>query len=329
MRKILISRTDNIGDVVLTLPLAGIIKKNLPDTTVAFLGTDYSEAVIRKSKHVDEFHNWSLLQKNLGQSLKDIDATTIVMVYPDKNIVKAAYQAQIPQRIGAYNRLSTLLYCTQKVWLPRSRSTAHEAQLNIQLLAPLGIETKFELDEIPQYYGWKETNKLTLSKKFNVIFHPKSYGHGCEWLLQRYFDLAQLLDPDKFCIYITGSKEEGESIARECRQIFELPHVHNVTGQYTLAEFIHFIESADCLVASGTGPIHIAAAAGILAIGLYPASRPIDPSRWGPVGKKAIAISKGDLTNHKKNMHQQMNNISSEEIYRVITDSLVKSNALK
>lgn len=41
------------------------------------------------------------------------------------------------------------------------------------------------------------------------------------------------------------------------------------------------------MVASGTGPLHLAAALGINAIGLFPTIRPIHPGRWQPIGMKA------------------------------------------
>ncbi|RYG01290.1 MAG: glycosyl transferase family 9, partial [Chitinophagaceae bacterium] len=39
---IIISRTDSIGDVVLTLPMAKIIKQQFPDCRIAFLGKEYT-----------------------------------------------------------------------------------------------------------------------------------------------------------------------------------------------------------------------------------------------------------------------------------------------
>jgi ADP-heptose:LPS heptosyltransferase len=43
----------------------------------------------------------------------------------------------------------------------------------------------------------------------------------------------------------------------------------------------------DVLVAASTGPLHIAAALGVKAIGLFAPMRPIHPGRWAPVGKDA------------------------------------------
>jgi ADP-heptose:LPS heptosyltransferase len=41
------------------------------------------------------------------------------------------------------------------------------------------------------------------------------------------------------------------------------------------------------LVAGSTGPLHLAAALGRHALGLYPPIRPMHPGRWGPLGAHA------------------------------------------
>jgi len=62
--RVIISRTDSIGDVILTLPLAGAIKQGHPECTVIFPGRDYTKEVAALSRYVDEFVNWDSL-KNL------------------------------------------------------------------------------------------------------------------------------------------------------------------------------------------------------------------------------------------------------------------------
>jgi heptosyltransferase III len=48
------------------------------------------------------------------------------------------------------------------------------------------------------------------------------------------------------------------------------------------------------LVACSTGPLHIAAALGKKAIGIFPPIRPMHPQRWQPVGVQAqtLCVSK-------------------------------------
>ena len=40
-------------------------------------------------------------------------------------------------------------------------------------------------------------------------------------------------------------------------------------------------------MAASTGPLHIAAALGKVAVGLYAPMHPIHPGRWAPIGEKA------------------------------------------
>lgn len=67
---ILISRTDGIGDVVLTLPLAGVIKHCFADVRVLFLGRTYTQAVVGMCGDVDEFLNWDELAKDENRGVK-------------------------------------------------------------------------------------------------------------------------------------------------------------------------------------------------------------------------------------------------------------------
>ena len=54
-----------------------------------------------------------------------------------------------------------------------------------------------------------------------------------------------------------------------------------------MPQFLAFIAAADGLVAGSTGPLHLAAALGRHALGLYPPIRPMHPGRWAPLGARA------------------------------------------
>ena len=64
---IIISRTDSIGDVVLTLPMAGIIKQFIPQSKIVFFGRNYTKDVINLSEHVDEFVSYDDVLKLFPQ----------------------------------------------------------------------------------------------------------------------------------------------------------------------------------------------------------------------------------------------------------------------
>ena len=79
-------------------------------------------------------------------------------------------------------------------------------------------------------------------------------------------------------------------LKKEIPEIFTLENSIDITGKFGIEKFYHFVQCADGLVACSTGPLHIAAAKGIHALGLYPSARPKHAGRWGPLGPKAEYI---------------------------------------
>jgi ADP-heptose:LPS heptosyltransferase len=295
-KHIIISRTDSIGDVMLTLPICGVLKKHFPEIKITFLGRSYTEAIIKSCSHVDQFINWDSLSKESlekqTQQFKAIGADTIIHVFPDKEVVTLANKAGIPNRIATGRRWHTLMNCNHPVFFSRKNSDLHESQLNIKLLQPLGITDIPTLAEIPSLYGFhangtvpeKLLSILNNGKK-NIILHPLSKGSAVNWSMSKFQELATLLDENKFNVFVSGTQAEGEKIRTLFS--FEKENVHDITGMLNLNEFIAFISRCDALVAASTGPLHIASALGLKAIGLYSPKRPIHPGRWAPIGKNA------------------------------------------
>ena len=106
--RIIISRTDNIGDVVLTLPLTGIIKQLFPHSHIYFLAQHYVAPIVAACPHVDTFLDWSelstLAPTDAISIFREINPDTILHVFPDQTIAQYAKAAKIKQRIGTRNR---------------------------------------------------------------------------------------------------------------------------------------------------------------------------------------------------------------------------------
>lgn len=320
-KHIIISRTDSIGDVMLTLPICGVLKKHFPEIKITFLGRSYTEAIIKSCSHVDQFINWDSpskesLEKQIEQ-FKAIGADTIIHVFPDKEVVTLAKKTGIPNRIGTGRRWHTLMNCNHPVFFSRKNSDLHESQLNIKLLQPLGITDIPTLAEMPALYGFhangivpeKLLSILNNGKK-NIILHPLSKGSAVNWSMSKFQELATLLDENKFNVFVSGTQAEGEKIRTSFS--FEKANVHDITGMLNLNEFIAFISRCDALVAASTGPLHIASALGLKAIGLYSPKRPIHPGRWAPIGKNAKFIV---ASSHPEQGELE---ISAEEILSLI-----------
>jgi heptosyltransferase III len=292
IKNIAISRTDNLGDVILTLPLAGYLKTQNPTYNIFFIGKNYTQPIIESSIFIDHFLDREAILQN-PQILQEAQIDAIIFVFPDKDLAQLAKKINIPFRIGTSHRWFHWLYCNQKVSFSRKKSTLHESQLNFKLLEGLGINHIPTLNEIPDLYGMKaakETVQPMDADKLQIIFHPKSKGSAREWGLDNYYQLAQQLPNNQFQVYITGTQAEGDLIRQEKPEIFEFSHVKDMTGKLSLHQLIDFIAQADILLACSTGPLHIASALGKYAIGIYPPIRPMHPERWQPLGKHAVCL---------------------------------------
>ncbi|NHA05905.1 glycosyltransferase family 9 protein [Mucilaginibacter sp. HC2] len=298
---ILINRIDAMGDVVLQLPACIYLKQLFPDVIISFLGRSYTKPVIDACKAVDHFINYDELKdlsiNQIADIFKEKAIDAIVHEFPQREIAEAAKKAGIKIRIGVTSRNYHFFTCNKLVRLSRRRSNLHEAQQDVYLCKPLGVTHVPTLGTLSNLFkgNFKPTTELPAQikdqlkdDKFNLIIHAKSNGNGKEWDLDNFTDLIKLLPHDNFRVFITGSQKEHELFKTWMPQ---LPaSVIDLSGKLTLDELIAFIYHADGLLASGTGPLHVAAASGIHTLGLFPITIGIHATRWAPLGIKAEHI---------------------------------------
>ena len=330
LNRIIISRIDKIGDVMLTLPLAGYLKNKYPDCSLVFLGSKYTKPIIDCCVNIDEFLDWDYLQE-LPRSkrlnvIKKVKADTIIHVFPNSKIARLAKLAKIPNRVGTNRRIYHWFFVNRSIALSRKKSDLHEAQLNIALASLWLNEPKhISLSQIQEFYGFTrfqamsdELKSYLKNDKFNVILHPKSKGSAREWGLDKYAQLIRELPIDLFNIIVAGTESEASEMDQLLRVYKN--RIVDLTGKLTLSEYISLISASDGLVACSTGPLHIAAAAGIYAIGIYAPMKPIYPKRWAPLGSKATYLVKeGDCNKCRKLDHCEcISNIPAESVLKLL-----------
>lgn len=292
---IVLSRTDSIGDVMLTLPMVGLLKQAFPGVRITFIGRTYTKPVLERCVHVDRIITLEELEAGdaVGM-LRALKADVLIHVFPRREIARWARAAGIPIRIGTSHRWWHWTTCTQRVAFSRRRSDLHEAQLNLKLLAPLVDEPSPSLAELAERSGFsapvlpERLGAWVRPGARTVILHPGSKGSAVEWGEENFAALVRLLSAGSFTVIVTGTQAE----ASHYRTVLpmDLPGVIDAGGALSLAELIGLIGASDALVAASTGPLHIAAACGIRAIGLYSPRRPIHPGRWAPLGRDAHAL---------------------------------------
>ncbi len=281
-----------LGDVVAVLPLAGILKSQFPHLNICFVGRPYVKPLIDCCVHIDRFLDFQQVIQQPAL-LTELGVDIFLNPFPHQELAVAACRAAVPIRVGNLRRKSIIPYCNRFVLFGRRKSGRHEISLNLVNLGGLGLSIDYPLAMIPQFFGLSrlpvldaELASLLEHDKLKIIFHPKSNKNGREWPAEHFLSLAEKLPQDRFQIFVTGIAREGEVLGQEVPALFNSPNVTNLCGRLDLQQFLALISRVDGMVASGTGPLHVAAAMGKHALGIFPPRDDIDPAHWAPIGEK-------------------------------------------
>lgn len=295
LQKILISRTDAIGDVCLTLPVCVALKQQFPEAELVYLCRNYTAPVVACFEPIDDMLVYEELEalSNDERALKLEGFSAVLHLFPNKIVANWCKQARIPLRVGTAHRLHHWWTCNLLPWFSRKRSDLHEAQLNFYLAKAIGYPN------IPNWIEIKQTNAFrvedSLPAEFQshdfskvILLHPKSNGSGVELPFEKYAELSLLLVEKGFEVFFTGTEKEGEHFRN---QIPKNSKIKDVTGLWDLKTFIAIISKSKALIACSTGPYHLAGLCQIQAIGLFTNTRPIHPGRWAALGTQSKALT--------------------------------------
>jgi len=301
-KNLLIVRTDRIGDVVLSLPLAAIIKKYYPDCKVTFLLREYTKSLAEGNPYIDEI----LLLKTSGNKIlirgnaeklysKQFDAA--IIVYPTFILSLILFLSRIKLRVGTGYRWYSLLF-NRKVYEHRKHADKHELEYNIRLLQEIGIKKIEEAEKSNFSIQVSDTsmnrvvevlkNKGIDSKDNLVIVHPGSGGSSVDLPIEKFRELVKLLSRrDGWKILVTGNIAEHS----KCESLVLNGNIKNFAGIFNLGELIALIDLTRLFISNSTGPLHIAAALGKYTIGFYPKVPACSANRWGPYTRKKLIFT--------------------------------------
>lgn len=298
--RIIIAKTTHVGDVVITLPLAAILKNYYPDSWIIFLAKGPCCDIAKRSIFIDEVCDANVLEKEYGslsEGLKTCHADIFIQVNTSKKLAQAAKQAGIVTRIGSIYRWFNWLLCTHNVLISRESKKYNKRQLDLEYLKPLGIEHSLSYQDLSFLYQFSsktlpdEQQSWVSTKKFKLILHPTLItAQKYQWPLEHFKTLILSLDPELFQIFITGIESDRVYLNAFLEEVKE--HVVDTVGKMSMDVFITFMQHCDGLIAGSTGPLHLAAALGIHALGICRAD-PIYIRRWEAVGWKAETLAKG------------------------------------
>jgi heptosyltransferase-3 len=288
LRRILVSRTDGLGDVIVTFPIALAIKRLVPQAEVAFMVTPYTAPIARRIAEIDRVVTISEMRRGL-HVMKVYCPDAIIFARPEFKLAFEALLARIDVRIGTGYRWYSGLF-TRWVYDHRRKGARHEAEYGVNLLSPL-LDGPLPVEMpvlIESATGIAEAesrlNAAGIDREYMVI-HPGSRGSASNYPVDSYIEVAQALLEERDDLHIIVTAGPGEE--ELARQVVDGPGLQgriSVISDMTLDGLSELYRRARGFLGSSSGPAHLASLVRTPTVGLYPGLPPVWPARWKPLG---------------------------------------------
>jgi len=279
--RVLISRPDKIGDVLLALHGAKQLKTYCPELQVFMHVADYTRPLVENMRFIDGVLGWD-------EALEPYEFDAVVDLMAKLATARRYAEAGIPLRIGNSARWFRLFH-NRTAYIRRSQALRNEAEYNWQLISLLDVRLhNTRLREAVSLDDFREIRYPELPRPYYCFFPGVSVSAHA-WPIQSWGQLAaQMLErSDKDIVCVVGPAEvKVEHKIRECFPKSERIRIMRVSDLKLAAGILQRCEK---YVGPSTGITHIAGAVGAEGIALYPEVLSMHPGRWAPF-KSSLVI---------------------------------------
>ena len=303
-KRILVTRTDRLGDVVLSTPVIRVLRKLYPGSYIAMMVRPQNKGVVANNPHLDEVivydkygFNRSLLSTvKFALDLKAKKFDTAIALHPTNRTHLMLFIAGIPVRIGYDRKMGYLL--TKRIRHEKQKGEKHEADLNLELLEKAGFSVE-DADNRP-YIITSGNDKRMIDSVWkdrqlgdNVIaLHVGASCPSKRWPAERFAELAdRLADKHRMDIVLVGG-DETEQFSREVTRNAK-NKVTDITGTLIVSELAEMLSRCKLFISNDSGPVHVAVAVGTPVVSIFGRKSPgLSPRRWGPLGDRDVVLHK-------------------------------------
>ena len=299
-KRILIVRTDRVGDVVMITPLIREIRKKFPESFIAALTNTNTSDILINNPYLDLTIKDDLRKESFFPVVKEIRRhkfTDGLLVMPTERAAYQMFLAGIKNRTGVGKKLYEVITFMKSVSRNKYIPLRHEADYCMDLARSIGVETdnltpEIFLTDIDRNYG-KEIllNKSSGKSAFKIIVHTGSGKSSSNWSEDKYFQLIKrILSENLNAEIILTAKEMSGTFIRNIKELKNDSVIFVQDNISRLRDLICIISAADLLIAASTGPLHLASAMKVKTIGLYCHRRMSCVRHWGALGNEAVNL---------------------------------------
>jgi len=305
VKRILVVRTDRMGDLVLSTPVFRELRMHYPGAYLAALVRPYTRAVVEANPYIDEViaYDKKECDRNIcrffrfirGLRQKRFDCALVL--HPTNRDHVIAFLSGIPRRIGYNRKMGFLL--TDRIIHDKQFGKKHESDYALDMVRTLGIEPREKeffvpcdrraekwADDLFRAAGIRQSDRV-------IVINPGASCPSKIWPPERYAAVADALaGQGRKIVVLAGPDSLDKKTAQSVIKHMNASAVDCI-DKAPIPETASIFRRSSLVISADTGPMHIAAAIGVPVIAIFGRNQPgISPRRWGPVNKNSVVLHK-------------------------------------
>lgn len=310
--RVLLARPDHLGDVVLALPAARLLKATIPGARVDALVTASLAPVALRCPGIDEVvpvpypaptaddepAGWAEVVAAIAPEIGGRYDAALVPRIDDPWSGSVLAAAEVPIRLG-YDHPRTARFLTHRLLVPDRRHVTQLAcDLVVPVVAALGVDAGPAVE--PTTEPWLAATSADRAEasaclgragidpsSAYVVLHPGAGWPIKEWRPARWGEVARhIAGRHGLPVVVTGvSAERGLVLAVVGASGGA---ARGLAGALTLGGLLGLLVGATLVVGVDSGPLQAAAAVGAPVVALFGPADAAEFAPWSPAGRLAI-----------------------------------------
>jgi heptosyltransferase II len=331
-RRILVIQTAFIGDVILTLPLIQVLKRNFQDAQIDVVATPRAAGLFANHPAIHRVIQYD--KRGMDSGVKgfihlerEISAGRYELaIVPHRSIRSAllAYFSRIKRRIGFDNSAGRWFFTD----IVQYHINRHEIERNLSLLEALGVTSSHRelpslypceadrqaIDQVLEHSGINQTREL-------ISIAPGTIWNTKRWPKERFAQVARQLAGEGHSVVLIGS-DADQPLCNEIKSLADEEHVLNTAGTLTLLQSTELIRRSSVIITNDSAPMHIGVAVRTPVVAIFGATVP--SFGFSPYGDHDVVVETLGLTCRPCSIHgghacpiktfECMNNIESDRV---------------
>ena len=300
IKKILLVRTDRIGDLIESLPAVTALRRRFPQSRIAFLATSYTSDILLDVAEINEVlvfdQNYSPSRKQaFFKSLRAEKFDLAISLAPYFKGALLAFKSGARWRIGYPDRAAGFLltHKADSVDLLKHETESVLALTRIAGVDSLEPRAVISVNQKASSFALDFMRDSALTPAdIKICIHPGGSQPHTRWPAARYAQTASALMEKYSAKVIFAAGPLDQAVLKEILSLMLKKPLVAPAGM-RLRELAALIKNCDIFLGNNSGPMHIAAAVGTPVVAIFGPIHPLEHERkWMPKGDGHIVVRK-------------------------------------